>query len=414
MKGRVYARLYRPTYTQKIPVNAQFVQVKGRRCARWTQRGGRIVTAPVSAAGDRCSVTVDCWWIEYRDHRGDLKREECFRDRTASEKRKLDIIQRVERQRAGLPVPVASTTNKSISELLDAWRQSIIDAGNSEPHANLYRRRVDAMLAAMKAHRPADVSAELVESTLAEWRRRDVKPISYQTSNHYLTAVRAFIRWCIPKYLDADPLGALSQLNADLHRTFERRALTPKEFEKLLKVTAERDSRSGIPGPVRSMAYLVTAYTGVRLGELCRLVPASFRLSETPPVVQIPTSKGKAPVVQVVPDAVAKKLRKFLADRPATEPIWSTASWAKERKASRTLRADLAAAGIPFKDDTGRVFNFHALRTQYATWLARAGVPIQHAQKLLRHSDPRLTIKFYTKLGAADLAAELEKLPKPK
>ncbi len=87
--------------------------------------------------------------------------------------------------------------------------------------------------------------------------------------------------------------------------------------------------------------------------------------------------------------------------------------WAVEKRATRTLKQDLKAAGIPFKDATGRVFNFHALRTQYGTWLALSGVPIQHAQRLMRHSTPMLTTKFYTKLGDADLAAQLRKMPAP-
>jgi hypothetical protein len=41
-------------------------------------------------------------------------------------------------------------------------------------------------------------------------------------------------------------------------------------------------------------------------------------------------------------------------------------------------------------------------------------VPIQHAQKLMRHSDPKITMAFYAKLGSADLAGQLDKLPPPK
>ena len=45
--------------------------------------------------------------------------------------------------------------------------------------------------------------------------------------------------------------------------------------------------------------------------------------------------------------------------------------------------------------------------------LARAGVSLQAAQKLARHSDPRLTANTYTSLSTDDLAAELARVPPP-
>jgi site-specific recombinase XerD len=79
------------------------------------------------------------------------------------------------------------------------------------------------------------------------------------------------------------------------------------------------------------------------------------------------------------------------------------------------LRADLAAADppIPYRDAQGRVLDFHSLRVSYATNLARAGVPLAVAQRLLDHSSPAITSKFYTILETEDLAAEVRKLPPP-
>ena len=43
--------------------------------------------------------------------------------------------------------------------------------------------------------------------------------------------------------------------------------------------------------------------------------------------------------------------------------------------------------------------------------LALSGVPLAVAQKLARHSDPRLTANVYTHLGLADLSRAVESLP---
>ena len=58
------------------------------------------------------------------------------------------------------------------------------------------------------------------------------------------------------------------------------------------------------------------------------------------------------------------------------------------------------------------VLDFHALRTTFATMLSRAGVQLVTAQKLMRHSDPKLTANFYTRVVIQDQSAAINKLPK--
>ena len=59
-------------------------------------------------------------------------------------------------------------------------------------------------------------------------------------------------------------------------------------------------------------------------------------------------------------------------------------TWADD--SATMLRHDLAAAGIPYEDTAGRVFDFHALRHQFISNLAAAGVHPKEAQTLARHS----------------------------
>jgi integrase len=74
------------------------------------------------------------------------------------------------------------------------------------------------------------------------------------------------------------------------------------------------------------------------------------------------------------------------------------------------IQADLEAAGAPYIKE-GRTLDFHALRVSFVSSLAVAGVPLATAQKLARHSDPRLTANVYTHLGLADLSRAVESLP---
>jgi site-specific recombinase XerD len=53
----------------------------------------------------------------------------------------------------------------------------------------------------------------------------------------------------------------------------------------------------------------------------------------------------------------------------------------------------------------------HALRHSFASRLARNGVGLAQAQRLLGHSDPKLTASIYTHLEPEDLREAVEGLP---
>ena len=74
------------------------------------------------------------------------------------------------------------------------------------------------------------------------------------------------------------------------------------------------------------------------------------------------------------------------------------------------LRVDLAAAGIPYRDAAGLVFDFHSLRCETATLADAAGVSPRVVQKMMRHSTLELTGK-YTRPRAVDIEAAASMLP---
>lgn len=60
-----------------------------------------------------------------------------------------------------------------------------------------------------------------------------------------------------------------------------------------------------------------------------------------------------------------------------------------------------------------RPMRFHNLRGTTATLLARAGVGLVVAQRILRHSDPRLTANIYSRVDLADLQAGIDRMGIP-
>jgi hypothetical protein len=71
----------------------------------------------------------------------------------------------------------------------------------------------------------------------------------------------------------------------------------------------------------------------------------------------------------------------------------------------------LKAAGVPYRDASDRVADFHALRHSYITILAMSRAPVKVVQSLARHSTPTLTLNTYSHVGLYDQSAALNALP---
>jgi integrase len=372
------------------------------------------MSAPVSDQDPaRVLVEVDCWWIAYQDHNGRRCREKAFPDRSASERRLLEIRTRISRIRSGdLPESAHVRAGKSLPEMVNEWREDLESRDLTAKHVDVSVRRLSVLLEEIGAHRPADVDRVRVMRWLKAQRDRDVRPLSPSTSNQYLIAAHSFVRWMIARrYLETDPLAGSESVDEQSRRTFDRRALTPEEFSRLISTTRGSGRTSGLLTPADRVAlYMVAVYTGFRAGELASLTRASFRLDPAAPQIDLvaAAAKNRKPTHQPIPETVAAVLRDWIATRPTTGPVWSPGN--VRRNAPVILRRDLRAAGINPESPEGRV-DFHSLRVTFGTFLANAGVPIQHAQKLLRHSTPVLTARHYTKLRAGDLSSQVDRLP---
>ena len=150
--------------------------------------------------------------------------------------------------------------------------------------------------------------------------------------------------------------------------------------------------------------------TGLRRGEVASLTVADVCLGEASPYVHIEgqhAKSGRAATLPLRPD-LAEDLRKHIARLPGKpdKPLFNIG-----RNFLRTFNLDLAAAGIAKRDSQGRTVDVHSLRHTFATLLARNGVSPSVAQKLMRHSDIRLTMNTYTHLDLADTAGAVGALP---
>jgi integrase len=235
--------------------------------------------------------------------------------------------------------------------------------------------------------------------------------IGIATSNHYLAAVKGFAKWLVKEGRAAlNPLGHLSRQNAKVDVRRQRRPLAAAEFTKLIDAATKGQPFRRLAGEDRAWLYTLAAATGFRANELASLTPASFSLDGDPPTVTVEAgySKHRRQDVQTIRKDVAGLFRAYLAGRPPGQPIWP-GTWSDN--AAEMLRLDLEAAGIPYRDTAGRVFDFHGTRHTFISRLAESGVHPKMAQILARHSTITLTMDYYTQLGLHDQTAALDKLP---
>jgi Phage integrase family len=177
-----------------------------------------------------------------------------------------------------------------------------------------------------------------------------------------------------------------------------RRAFSDIEMKRLLAVS----------GP-RKVVYLAAVYTGLRRGELAKVVRDDLHLDKKSPFViaRASTTKNHKQAVIALHSELVAELRLHLEKLPAN----TTKVFADIMPNMDEFRADLKAANIPFINAAGLRADFHSLRHTLATNLARAGTAPRVAMEIMRHSDMRLTAKTYTDAGLLPVADAVLKLP---
>jgi integrase len=153
------------------------------------------------------------------------------------------------------------------------------------------------------------------------------------------------------------------------------RVLTAEEARRLL---------NALPPALRALAR-GALYTGARLGELQAFTVADVDDGE----VRVRHSKsGRARSVPLTRDGVAL-LEQVMAGKAADARVFEPVS---RVALARAMKAACVAAKIT------PAAHFHDLRRSYGSLLLNSGAPIDSIQRLLGHSDARMTMRTYAHL----------------
>jgi integrase len=348
------------------------------------------------------------WYVRYRTPDGTVKTVPGHADKEATRQLEARLLREAAREQEGMVNPFAEHAKRPLAEHLADFCRALEAKGDTADHARHMCTCIRTLLDGCRFVRIADVQA----SPVAEWlagRRKE--GMAARTSNYYLVAVKGFLKWLVRDgRTDRNPLDHLSGLNTKVDVRRSRRTLPDAEFAAFVAAARLGKPFRELAGPERAVLYLVAVNTGFRASELASLTPESFDLDALPPTATVGAaySKHRRTDVQPIRADLAALLRDWLKGKPAGQPLWP-GKW-KERGGDM-VRLDLEAAGIAYYAADGRVFDFHAIRHQFISNLAAAGVHPKVAQTLARHSSITLTMDRYTHLALSDQTAALDSLP---
>ncbi len=266
---------------------------------------------------------------------------------------------------------------------------------------------------------------------------------SNRTANLLIDRLRAMLRWAEENELiGASPIRRLKRLPETRdHQKYRRRALTEDEIARLLAASEADDAECAVrwevgqvygggakarPGSVRvpqTPFWTALLETGARYGELRQATWGDVDFDRGELVLRSENTKSrKQRAIPLRPETVEalrrlRALHQRVYGRLATvaDPIFLSPDgrpWGRyTTNAMRILDRVLGRAGIPKINARGEKLDVHALRHSAATRLLRGGAGLAKAQRLLGHSDPKLTAAVYGHLDAEDLREAVESLP---
>ena len=278
-----------------------------------------------------------------------------------------------------------------------------------------------------------------MDPELARFRQElEIQKRSPYTVKHYVLVVRQFHRWVNDQRGRTIPLRAVTpadlkqyQIHLTTQRKYAKNSLyhtvkALQSFYRFLGATTANELRP----PRRSQSlpkYLTEAeaarlrktasstrdrafvslllYSGLRVGELCRLTLESIDVADR--TLRVRSGKGDKDRLVIVTDSCLDDVKRWLQERPASAedyvfPGKRGRRNVTERTVQRAVLKMAKQAGLE------KVVTPHVLRHTLATSLLRHGGDIRFIQRILGHASIATT-QVYTHLDDAELRRMYER-----
>jgi len=317
-------------------------------------------------------------------------------DKRVAQQKLEEIVRLKQLESVGLIAPESQRLAQQ-TPLLDHLRDYVADLTATDRDSE-YIYIVDKQIRKLFEECSWTTLANITSDSFLRWRSRQ-RGKAPKTLNDYLASLSGLLRWMERhERLEKNPLRHVQKVQTNGRQVRQRRAFTYDEMRKLVAIAGER-----------KVVYLAAVYTGLRRGELSKLLKTDLHLEAKQPFMSVRTSttkNHKQATIAIHPDLLPE-LRKRLLQLPANE----ARVFADVMPTMDAFRADLKKAGVEYIDAQGRRADFHALRHTLATNLMLAGTSPRIAMEIMRHSDIKLTTKTYTDAGLLPLAETVINLP---
>ncbi len=391
------------------------------------------------------------WIVSWFDHKGDRQEQSSgTTDKRLAERIAAAFSDKELERVRGLVDPaaeaLAAERTRPLAAHIADYQSHLETLQRDDRHVQETIRQLRKLAGALGWDSLIDLDAGRLAAHLSQ--QAELRGTGARTYNSAATAWRAFGRWCVrANRLASNPLASMSARNLEGDRRRVRRDLTPDELARVIEAATRSPSvlvekpvrnsagerrmiRVRMNYPERVWAYRIASGTGFRAGEVASLTRESFDLDADTPTVTVEAaySKRKRRDVQPIRTDLANLLRPWLASKAPGEPVCPL----PDRKAALLVRADMDAARTAWIDESrtpaeraeragsdylrhtdsaGRVVDFHGLRVHYISRVVDAGANVKEAMELARHSDPKLTLKTYARVGMFNLAKVLDGMP---
>lgn len=253
-----------------------------------------------------------------------------------------------------------------------------------------YERVLTQLITAIGPDR--EVQLVSYEDLVDYFSKEKARGLKQSTRYHKLAVIKTFFAWCVERgYCPASPAAAvyLRKPTADPDRV---KAIPPAELRQMVEAVRYH------PRNYAMLLFLVD--TGCRVGSLVQLQIQHLDTAEG--WAQVPVKGGGWLKVRFG-DQTAKALKRWLRRRP---PAIHDYVWTGKAPHYNPLTERGAAAMIrrlAEKVEASYHWGPHAIRHAFGQAHAHAGTPLTVTSKLMGHSSPQVTARYYYPDGEADL-----------
>ena len=283
--------------------------------------------------------------------------------------------------------------------LADVWNAYVMSPDrNDQALTTLNSKRIVWMHFARwmeKYYLPVKDLAGVTHDAITEYLALLRTDLSNSTYNGRICVLREIFHTLAEKAgLEDDPWEGVRLRPDDCH---SRRELTMDELKRLLEAAKKAGSEW-------HKLFLIGIYTGLRLGDCCRLDWSSINIPQG--IIQLIPSKTRRhahgrpvtiPIHKALGAALLETQTLIGPVLPTIAEMYKRGRWLVSQELSRIFKAANIVTSVRIEGRKNKTpeATFHSLRHTFVSFSANAGVPLHIVQSIVGHESTAMTRHYY-------------------